>query len=119
MYELRNKARGIAVVAALMIAGTGVVTATPAMASPTDVKAAAPVTGRVIAKNFVAVREAPRLAAREWGQINSQRTVRLDCYVWGDNVDGNRKWYRVTGQGSKYVSARWVSASGVLPCPSV
>jgi hypothetical protein len=116
MYELRTKARGIAVLAALMVAGTGAVTATPAMASPTDVKAAAPITGTVIARDFVAIREEPRVSAREWGRINSDRKVRLDCFVRGGNVEGNHKWYRVSGQISKYVSARWVSASGVPEC---
>ncbi|MFJ1744914.1 hypothetical protein ACIOJD_01540 [Streptomyces sp. NPDC088116] len=115
MYELRNKARGIAVLAALMVAGTGAVTATPAMASPSDVKAVN-FTGTVTARDFVAIREEPRVSAKEWGRINSDRKVRLDCFVRGGNVEGNHKWYRLSGQIGKYVSARWVSASGVPEC---
>ncbi|MFF1695462.1 SH3 domain-containing protein [Streptomyces sp. NPDC058257] len=73
-----------------------------------------PVTGKVISKAGVHVRQQPTSNSRITGAYRSGQTIDLICRKAGQPVGGNRTWYKVkTPQG--WVTARYVKANGAVP----
>ncbi|AXG82147.1 SH3 domain-containing protein [Streptomyces paludis] len=131
MDKLRIDHRAAAVLAAVVLAGSGALAATPAAAdgpSGTGPAAASPVTaapaagppaavaavpaalpkGKVVSRLPLHIREHATSDSRSLGTLQPGAIVPLRCKVHGQNVDGNDLWYRLGDGWSGYVAARYV-----------
>ncbi|MCX5174988.1 SH3 domain-containing protein [Streptomyces virginiae] len=79
------------------------------------------VTGKVVSKGPLTVRSKPSTRSQSLGHVYPNSKVEIDCKKYGDNVDGNRIWYRLADRNSSleqdaaapkhaYDKERWVSA---------
>ncbi|MEW1717979.1 SH3 domain-containing protein [Streptomyces sp. NPDC093109] len=128
MHKLRLNHRAAAVLAAVVLAGSGALAATPAAAdgpagtapataapaTPATVPAALP-KGRVVSRIALHIRERATSDSRSLGTLQPGATVPLLCKVHGQNVDGNDLWYRLGDGWSGYVAARYVQNLGPVP----
>ncbi|MER6449675.1 hypothetical protein DEJ51_32530 [Streptomyces venezuelae] len=79
------------------------------------------VTGKVVSKGPLTVRSKPSTRSQSLGHVYPNSKVEIDCKKYGDNVDGNRIWYRLADRNANweheagapkraYDKERWVSA---------
>ncbi|WP_051781991.1 MULTISPECIES: SH3 domain-containing protein [unclassified Streptomyces] len=79
------------------------------------------VTGKVVSKGPLTVRSKPSTRSQSLGHVYPNSKVDIECKKYGDNVDGNRIWYRLADRNSSwepdaampkhaYDKERWVSA---------
>lgn len=119
MHATRVGRRGATALAGLLIAGAASLVATPAtaaspgagpdtasMAQPA--KAAAEPRGKVVSRLPLSIRESATANSRYLGGIQPGAIIHLHCKVTGQNVDGNRLWYKLGNGRPGYVSARYV-----------
>ncbi|WP_369211586.1 SH3 domain-containing protein [Streptomyces flavofungini] len=72
------------------------------------------VKGTVISKTGLKVRQRPTSNSKVTGVYRTGRSIDLLCKRAGQDVGGNRTWYRVTApQG--WVTARYVKVHGTVP----
>lgn len=71
--------------------------------------------GRVIAHPSLNVRETPNTKYAPIGSIPYGTIIDLVCKVNGESVEGNPRWYRLTGSKARYVAARWVENVNAAP----
>jgi hypothetical protein len=125
--------RTVALTAATGILATGAVagTALAATAAPTAARAASVVgfpgdndlyQGQVIARTGLNIRARPTTnSAVVGGPIRYGTVIRIRCKVVGQNIDGNRLWYRLADARYPvgWVAARYVDNIGRAPayCP--
>ncbi len=89
---------------------------TPVAATPaTADAAAAKFSGRVIARIGLKARQEPRLGSPVVALLQYQQVIGIDCKVNGDDVGGNKLWYRLAGYKSAYAAARYVTNIGAVP----
>ncbi|WP_053202412.1 SH3 domain-containing protein [Jiangella muralis] len=73
-------------------------------------------TGRVASSTALAVRSGPSTANAKVSSIPRGAQMSIVCKVDAQNVDGNRRWYQLTGDGGgQWVSARYVTNVGAAP----
>ncbi|WP_116950664.1 SH3 domain-containing protein [Jiangella endophytica] len=73
-------------------------------------------TGRVSSSTALAVRSGPTTANARVSSIPRGATMSIVCKVDSQSVDGNRRWYQLTGDGGgQWVSARYVANVGAAP----
>ncbi|MEV7422447.1 MULTISPECIES: SH3 domain-containing protein [unclassified Streptomyces] len=116
MHKLRINHRVTAVLAAALIAGSGALAATPALAdgtpdTATGLVAAAPAAlpkGKVVSRLPLHIRERATSGSPSLGVLQPGAVVPLSCKVRGENVDGNDLWYRLGDGWTGYVAARYV-----------
>jgi uncharacterized protein YraI len=73
-------------------------------------------TGRVSSSTALAVRSGPNTANAKVSSIPRGATMSIVCKVDSQNIDGNRRWYQLTGDGGgQWVSARYVANVGAAP----
>jgi uncharacterized protein YraI len=65
----------------------------------------------VSSKSNLSVRYAPSTHARQTASLKPGAKISVDCLVYGTKVDGNKKWYKINGNRSEWVPARYVAAS--------
>lgn len=73
--------------------------------------AAAPVDGKVVSKIGQNVRAKPTTKSKVLATYKSGAIVKIECKVEGQNVDGNKIWYRLAKRFNKqygWMSARYV-----------
>ncbi|WP_328917284.1 MULTISPECIES: SH3 domain-containing protein [unclassified Streptomyces] len=129
-----------ATLAGLMIAGSGLLVATPATAAvsgPAPVPAPAAATnpdtatdpgpaiqpdlaatepqGKVVSKVSLYIREFPRTNSTILGSLPPGAVVYLHCKVTSENVDGNNLWYKLGDGRPGYVAARYVQNLSFVP----
>ncbi|AYY13803.1 SH3 domain-containing protein [Actinobacteria bacterium YIM 96077] len=72
--------------------------------------------GDVIAQSSLNVRSGPSTANATVSSAPSGHRLPLVCKVDSQNVDGNPRWYQLTGGGGgQWVSARYVANVGAAP----
>ncbi len=71
--------------------------------------------GRVTANGGLNVRTRPTTDSRIVGSNPTGRVVTIECKVNGDNVGGNRIWYKLTNAPRGYSSARYIDNIGQAP----
>lgn len=71
--------------------------------------------GLVVSSAGVKVRANATTSARVVGSLRPWEKVRLSCQVQAKWVEGNNVWYRLHGQPSGWVSARYVHNYTVVP----
>jgi hypothetical protein len=109
----------VAVTAGAVLAGGAMMSA--AQAAPVAGKAPAYVKGRVTASPHLANRRAPTTKSFKEGYYNKNDVLALKCYVKGQGVYGNTKWYRLDPThnynfgGIGYVSAHYIKLLGAKP----
>ncbi|MER8069161.1 hypothetical protein ABTZ59_12825 [Streptomyces sp. NPDC094034] len=128
----RRVASGLA---ALAIAGSGPLAATPAGAADvTNSPAAAssfvpgdplparsaptPVgepRGKVVSRITLSIREEPTSQSGYLGGLRPGTVIPLFCKVRGENVDGNNLWYLLGDARPGYVAARYVENQSPVP----
>ncbi|MGW7519878.1 SH3 domain-containing protein [Streptomyces sp. NPDC054796] len=128
MTTFRLKRRVTAGVAGLVLTGSALLAATPALASDTasgvapasasaargstSAKEAGTVSalprGKVVSRITLNIREQPTTHAAYLGGLAPGTVVALYCKVRGQNVDGNNLWYVLGGPKPGYVAARYV-----------
>lgn len=117
------RSRAAAALAALTLAGSGVLAATTATASapaastnsvPNMLAAPGPQDGKVVTRSTpLDIREKPDPGSRIVGELRSGATVRLKCWESGGTYQipnytgGNQFWYKLAGR-SGYVTAQYV-----------
>jgi uncharacterized protein YraI len=92
-------------------AGAATPAATPAAAHSAPAatpKAAAQPKGKVVSKVALSVRSGASTSTKRLGTVAPGAVIALQCKVVGQNVDGNRLWYRLGAGKAGYVSARYV-----------
>jgi hypothetical protein len=95
---------------------TAAMAATLSTAVLTSVDAQAAGDGRVTARSGLTVRYAPTKHSKAVGSIAYRSVVPLSCKVTGSNVDGNRRWYRLPGDGGpQWIAARYVKNLNRVP----
>lgn len=73
-------------------------------------------TGKVVSQTALAVRSGPHTANAKVSSAPRGTTLALVCKVDSQAVDGNRRWYQLTGDGGgQWVSARYVANVGAAP----
>lgn len=73
-------------------------------------------TGRVSSSTALAVRSGPNTANAKVSSAARGSTLHLVCKVDSQAVDGNKRWYQLTGDGGgQWVSARYVTNVGTAP----
>ncbi|PZF79370.1 SH3 domain-containing protein [Jiangella anatolica] len=73
-------------------------------------------TGRVSSSTSLAVRSGPNTANLKVSSAPRGATLHIVCKVDSQSVDGNRRWYQLTGDGGgQWVSARYVTNVGAAP----
>ncbi|MGP3949539.1 SH3 domain-containing protein [Streptomyces sp. 7N604] len=75
----------------------------------------APYRGRVIARTGLLLRDAPNRNARVVGSVGFGTTVRINCKVNSENVDGNPRWYLLASGHWAWASARYIENIGPAP----
>ncbi|MGW7330812.1 SH3 domain-containing protein [Streptomyces sp. NPDC054840] len=79
------------------------------------------VTGKVVSKGPLTVRSKPSTRSRSLGHVYPNSKVEIECKKYGEDVDGNRIWYRLADKnsgwdhdaamrGHAYDKERWVAA---------
>jgi len=132
------KTRTSAVIAALLIAGSGMLAATGAYAvdprpgagtasspahsggpaggpSARPVQVAAEPQGQVISRLPLSIREEPTARSAFLGSIPPGTILALHCKVVGEDVDGNNLWYLLGNGRPGYVAARYVQNLSPVP----
>jgi hypothetical protein len=72
--------------------------------------------GRVIAQPSLAIRSGPNTADVKVSTAARGQQLALVCKVDSQPIDGNPRWYQLTGDGGgQWVSARYVTNVGVAP----
>jgi hypothetical protein len=131
MRAVHTMGRISGALAGLLIAGSGMLTATPATADGTGTAAvpataavsapahAAPAAtepqGRVVSRLTLSIRERPTTNSGYLGGIQPGAVIYLHCKVTGSNVDGNNIWYLLGNGRPGYVAARYVQNLSPVP----
>jgi hypothetical protein len=71
--------------------------------------------GRVVSRLPLSIRAMATSNSRYLGALQPGAVVYLQCKVVGQNVDGNRLWYRLGNGRPGYVTARYVQNLAVVP----
>ncbi|NED94057.1 SH3 domain-containing protein [Phytoactinopolyspora alkaliphila] len=72
--------------------------------------------GKVIAQKSLAVRSGPSTANLKVSSAPRGIVLPIVCKVDNQKIDGNARWYQLTGDGGgQWVSARYVSNVGAAP----
>jgi uncharacterized protein YraI len=72
--------------------------------------------GRVSSSTALSVRSGPHTANAKVSSAPRGSTLAIVCKVDSQTVDGNRRWYQLTGDGGgQWVSARYVTNIGAAP----
>lgn len=73
-------------------------------------------TGRVSSSTTLAVRSGPHTSNAKVSSAPRGATLAIVCKVDSQTIDGNRRWYQLTGDGGgQWVSARYVTNVGSAP----
>ncbi|TDD71278.1 SH3 domain-containing protein [Jiangella aurantiaca] len=73
-------------------------------------------TGRVSSSTSLAVRSGPHTSNTKVSSAPRGATLSIVCKVDSQSIDGNRRWYQLTGDGGgQWVSARYVTNVGSAP----
>ncbi len=73
-------------------------------------------TGTVVSRTSLAVRSGPNTANARVSSAPRGQELALVCKVNSQSIDGNPRWYQLTGDsGGQWVSARYVSNVGSAP----
>jgi hypothetical protein len=136
MYSAHARYRVTTGIAGLLIAGSGLLAATsayaaaqprPAVPADSAASAAAPASagqqtqataeprGRVVSRLPLTIREKATSASRSLGTFQPGTVIWLHCKVVGQNVDGNKLWYRLGNGRPGYVAARYVQNLSAVP----
>ncbi|MFJ1648105.1 SH3 domain-containing protein [Streptomyces sp. NPDC088258] len=116
MHKIRVNHRVTTVLAAALIAASGALAATPAVADGAPGTAAGSVSavpaalpkGKVVSRLPLHIRERATTDSPSLGVLQPGAVVPLSCKVHGQNVDGNDLWYRLGDGWTGYVAARYV-----------
>ncbi|GAA2084855.1 hypothetical protein GCM10009801_46260 [Streptomyces albiaxialis] len=115
MTAVSYTARAAALVAAGLLAGSGVAAAAPAAHSADTAPAAAPAKPYgVVTASSLNIRQYPSTDSSAKGVLKKGAQVGLDCKVHAQYVSGNTYWYKLRGI-ERWVSARWVDNIGSVP----
>lgn len=98
-------------IAGLMAAG-GLLAGAVAL-GPGIAQAATANTGTVTTSSL-AVRYGPNTASTKVGAVE-RGLIPIDCWLRGNSVDGNDRWYALPPTLNEYVSARYVRVVGSVP----
>lgn len=72
--------------------------------------------GKVTARNSLAVRSGPNTANLKVSSAPRGQELAIVCKVNSQRIDGNARWYQLTGDGGgQWVAARYVSNVGTAP----
>ncbi|MFD5750823.1 SH3 domain-containing protein [Streptomyces sp. NPDC127033] len=133
--RIKSRAAAAAALALLALAGSAALTAAPATAAPappappaaspapqgqaspavqTQTPASEP-KGRVVSRLTLSIRERPTSDSAYLGGLRPGAVIALSCKVVGQNVDGNRLWYRLGDGRPGYVAARYVENLSPVP----
>jgi hypothetical protein len=141
MYSSLARHRVAAAVAGLLIAGSGALAATPALAAAPapgagagsaaaapaggsstatpaagqSAQAAAEPKGKVVSRLPLSIRAQATSNSKYLGSLQPGAVVALHCKVTGQNVDGNNRWYRLGAGRTGYVAARYVQNLATVP----
>ncbi|MET9699883.1 SH3 domain-containing protein [Streptomyces sp. NPDC006529] len=89
----------------LGLAGAGTAVADDGPASPQDREYAI---GEVVSRGPLTVRSGPSTHAGNLGRVHPGQKLRIECKERGENVAGNRLWYRLHAKQEAWVAARYV-----------
>lgn len=78
-------------------------------------QAAAEPQGKVISRLPLTIREMATSNSRSLGSFQPGTVIWLHCKVVGQNVEGNKLWYKLGNGRAGYVSARYVQNLAVVP----
>ncbi|MEU3188715.1 SH3 domain-containing protein [Streptomyces sp. NPDC006923] len=119
MNKLGIKRRVTTTFAVLVVAGSGVLAATPAHATTPEATASvswpALPKGKVVSRITLNIREDPTTNSPSLGGLRPGAIVALDCKVRGQNVNGNNLWYLLADGAPGYVAARYVQNLSYVP----
>lgn len=130
--RMHSTFRTVALTAAtgILAAGTVAGSALAATAAPAAAPAASVLNtpgdndlyqGQVIARTGLNIRAQATTNSTDRGTIRYGTVIRISCKVVGQNIDGNRLWYKLADArfARGYVSARYVDNIGRAPeyCP--
>ncbi|MFC0842652.1 SH3 domain-containing protein [Streptomyces noboritoensis] len=114
----------VAAGAVAALAGTGILlgssaaSAAPATATVAARQAPAPAaqpTGKVVANGGLWVRQDATTASKRLNLLPQGTVTALQCKKNGQNVDGNRLWYKVGAGKPGWVAARYVQNLAPVP----
>ncbi|MCT2591785.1 SH3 domain-containing protein [Streptomyces sp. N2-109] len=71
--------------------------------------------GKVIARSGLKVRSGPSQSYRQIGFLKYGQTVKIECKVNGQWINGNPRWYKLKDGRWAWASARYIANIGAAP----